>query len=70
MTWKHPSSPVAKKFNVMPSARKIMRTVFWDSRGVLLFETLQPGDTVNAARYTVKLSTSLERPFAESAQGS
>ena len=40
MTWKHPSSPVAKKFKVMRSAKKIMGTVFWDSRGVLLFETL------------------------------
>ncbi|GFS21187.1 Ran-specific GTPase-activating protein 1 [Elysia marginata] len=28
-----------------------MGTVFWDSRGVLLFETLQPGETINAARY-------------------
>ena len=56
MTWKHPSSPVAKKFKVMPSARKIMGTVFWDSRGVLLFETLQPGDTVNAARYCQTLN--------------
>ena len=51
MTWKHPSSPIAKKFKVMWSAKKIMGTVFWDSRGVLLFETLQPGETINAARY-------------------
>ena len=51
MTWKHPSSPVAKKFKVMRSAKKIMGNVFWDSRGVLLFETLQPGETINAARY-------------------
>ena len=51
MTWKHPSSTVAKKFKVMRSAKKIMGTVFWDSRGVLLFETLQPGETINAARY-------------------
>ena len=42
MTWKHPSSPVAKKFKVMRSAKKIIGTVFWDSRDVLLFETLQP----------------------------
>ena len=35
MTWKHPSSPVAKKFKVMRSAKKIMGTVFWDSRGFL-----------------------------------
>ncbi|GFS10871.1 histone-lysine N-methyltransferase SETMAR [Elysia marginata] len=51
MTWKHPSSPVEKKFKVMRSAKKIMGTVFWDSRGLLLFETLQPKETINAARY-------------------
>ncbi|GFS09712.1 histone-lysine N-methyltransferase SETMAR [Elysia marginata] len=28
-----------------------MGTVFWDSCGVFLFETLQPGETINAARY-------------------
>ncbi|GFR66821.1 histone-lysine N-methyltransferase SETMAR [Elysia marginata] len=50
-TWNHPSSPVAKKFKVMRPAKKIMGTVFWDSRGVLLFETLQPGETINTARY-------------------
>ncbi|GFR59341.1 histone-lysine N-methyltransferase SETMAR [Elysia marginata] len=35
----------------MWSAKKIVGTVFWDNRGVLLFETLQPGETINAARY-------------------
>jgi hypothetical protein len=34
--WKHPSSSSTKKFQVMPSAGKIMLTVFWDSQGVLL----------------------------------
>ncbi|GFS10848.1 histone-lysine N-methyltransferase SETMAR [Elysia marginata] len=51
MTWKHPFSPVTKKFKVMRSAKKIMGTVFWDSRGVLLFETLQREETINAVRY-------------------
>ncbi|GFR65634.1 histone-lysine N-methyltransferase SETMAR [Elysia marginata] len=51
MTWKHPSSPVEKKLKVRRSAKKIMGTVFWDSRVVLMFETLQPGETINAARY-------------------
>jgi hypothetical protein len=36
--WKHPSSPSTKKFKVMgmPSAGKIMHTMFWDSQGILL----------------------------------
>ncbi|GFR72234.1 histone-lysine N-methyltransferase SETMAR [Elysia marginata] len=60
MTWKHPSSPVAKKFKVMRSTKKIIGTVFWDSHGVLLFETLQPGETINAARYCQTLDKLME----------
>jgi hypothetical protein len=33
--WKHHSSPSTKKFNVTPSAGKVMLIVFWDSEGVL-----------------------------------
>ncbi|GFO18819.1 histone-lysine N-methyltransferase SETMAR-like protein [Plakobranchus ocellatus] len=32
MTWKHPSSPVTKKFKVQRSAAKVMATVFWDAK--------------------------------------
>ncbi|GBM56254.1 hypothetical protein AVEN_238796-1 [Araneus ventricosus] len=48
MTWKHPSSPVTKKFKVSPSAGKVVMTVFWDAKGVILidFVTLE---TINAA---------------------
>ncbi|GFN76349.1 histone-lysine N-methyltransferase SETMAR [Plakobranchus ocellatus] len=31
MTWKHPSSPVTKKFKVKQSATKVMATVFLDT---------------------------------------
>jgi hypothetical protein len=34
MKWKHSSSLSTKKFNVTPSAGKVMLTVFWDSEGV------------------------------------
>jgi len=34
MQWRHPSSPVAKKFKTQPSAGKLMLTVFWDSQGL------------------------------------
>ena len=56
MTWKRPSSPPAKKFKVQPSARKLMATVFWDTKGVLLVDFLPPGKTVNAARYCETLN--------------
>ena len=51
MTWKHPSSPVAKKFKVQQSAKKLMATVFWDTKGVLLVDFTPQGQTVNAVRY-------------------
>lgn len=51
MTWKHPSSPKPKKFKVTHSAKKLMATVFWDVRGILLVDFLPPGETINAARY-------------------
>ena len=35
----------------MPSAKKIMGTVFWDAEGCILIEFLEPGKTINAARY-------------------
>ena len=40
MQWKHKGSPNPKKFRVQQSARKITATVFWDSEGVLLLESM------------------------------
>lgn len=63
MTWKHPSSPVRKKFKVSPSAGKVMATVFWDAKGVILLDFLHKG-TINAARYCdtlTKLRSAIRR---------
>ncbi|GFN89959.1 histone-lysine N-methyltransferase SETMAR [Plakobranchus ocellatus] len=52
MTWKHLSSPVTKKkFKVQQSATKVMATVFWDSRGMILLDILPKGESVIADRY-------------------
>ncbi|GFR18102.1 HTH_48 domain-containing protein [Trichonephila clavata] len=40
MEWRHSSSPKRVKFKQTISARKIMCTVFWDRKGVLLVEFL------------------------------
>ncbi|GFO42647.1 histone-lysine N-methyltransferase SETMAR [Plakobranchus ocellatus] len=51
MTWKHPSSPVTKKFKVQRPAAKVKATVFWDAKGVILLDILPQGQCINAARY-------------------
>jgi hypothetical protein len=56
MTWKHTSSPPAKKFKTTQSAKKIMATVFWDGKGVLFVHFLTQGDEVNAYSYCGTLS--------------
>ena len=38
MQWKHPGSPPPKKFRTQPSASKVMATVFWDSKGIILID--------------------------------
>ncbi|GFR99399.1 histone-lysine N-methyltransferase SETMAR [Elysia marginata] len=49
MTWKHLPSPVTKKFKVQRSAPKLMGTVFWDAKGVILLDILPQGQCINAA---------------------
>lgn len=51
MEWRHSSSPKRVKFKQTISARKIMCTVFWDRKGVLLVEFLSRNETINAASY-------------------
>jgi len=60
MQLKHPSSPVAKKFKMQPSAGKLMLTVFWDSQGPIL-ETYQERETtVTSAMYCDMLQRELK----------
>ena len=47
----HTSSPRPKKFKTVPSAGKILLTVFWNSQRVYMTEFLEAGNTVNSARY-------------------
>uniref|UniRef100_A0A2S2QK27 Histone-lysine N-methyltransferase SETMAR n=1 Tax=Sipha flava TaxID=143950 RepID=A0A2S2QK27_9HEMI len=50
--WMHTNSPnKPKKFKQTFSNRKVMATVFWDQKGPLLVEFMQPGTTINAAVY-------------------
>ena len=39
----------------MPSAAKVMGTVFWDAEGLILAEFLERGQTITALRYAQAL---------------
>lgn len=49
--WRHTHSPSTKKFKVQFSERKIMASVFWDRKGLLLVDFMPKGTTINAAAY-------------------
>jgi hypothetical protein len=57
MQYRHTSSPRPKKFKTVPSADKILLTVFWDSQRVHMTEFLDAGNTVNSARYIETIKT-------------
>jgi hypothetical protein len=54
----------AKKFKQMLSARKLMETLFWDRKEVLMVEFMQQGTTVTSEMYCEtpkKLRTAIQR---------
>ena len=56
MEWWHVNSPSKKKFKTLPSAGKVMCTLFWDRKGVILLDFLGPGQTINSDRYIATLT--------------
>ena len=52
MEWKHPSSPVKKKFKTQPSAGKVMLTTFWSSQGPIFCDYLQDQRIINSQYYS------------------
>jgi hypothetical protein len=51
MEWRQVNSPSKKKFKTLPSAAKVMCSVFWDRKWVILQDFLKPGQTTNSDRY-------------------
>lgn len=49
--YKHKNSPHQKKIRTEKSTKKVMLSVFWDSKGVVLQEYLPKGTTINLERY-------------------
>jgi histone-lysine N-methyltransferase SETMAR len=59
-----------KKFNVTPSAGKVMLSMFWDSQGVLLSHFQKRGENVNSASYCeVLLNIIRRKPPCQLARG-
>ena len=52
MQWKHPFSSTPRKARVVPSAGKVMASIFWDAKGVLLMDFLRKGETVTGMYYS------------------
>ena len=55
MEYRHKDSPAPKKFKVVPSAGKVLMTIFWDCDGIVHTEWLGRGNTVNSDRYVQTL---------------
>ena len=51
MQWKHPGSPPPKKFRTQLSASKVMVTVFWDSKGIILIDYKPAGTSITVEYY-------------------
>ena len=49
--WVGPGSPRPKKFKTQPSAGKVMATVFWDAKGVIMLGVLPKRSTITGVYY-------------------
>lgn len=51
MQWRHRDSPPPVKYRSVPSAKKVMATIFWDVKGLLLIDYLPHGTTITGDYY-------------------
>ena len=49
--WVGPGSPRPKKFKTQPSAGKVMATIFWDAKGVIMLDFLPKRSTITGVYY-------------------
>ena len=49
--WVGPGSPRPKKFKTQPSAGKVMATVFWDAKGIIILDFLPMRSTITGVYY-------------------
>ena len=63
--WVGPGSPRPKKFKMQPSAGKVMATVFWDAKGIIMLDFLPKRSTITGVYYADQLRT----PIHEKCRG-
>ncbi|UYV80644.1 hypothetical protein LAZ67_19001202 [Cordylochernes scorpioides] len=68
MQWRHSGSPPPKKAKTVPSAGKVIVSVFWDSEGVLLLDFLNKGQTITG-NYYANLVKQLREAIKEKRRG-
>ena len=66
--WVEPGSPRPKKFKTQPSAGKVMATVFWDAKGVIMLDFLPKRSTITGVYYA-KLLDQLRTAICEKCRG-
>ena len=49
--WVGPGSPRSKKFKTQPSAGKMMATVFWDKKGIIMLDFLPKRSKITGVYY-------------------
>ena len=66
--WVGPGSPRPKKFKTQPSAGKVMATVFWDAKGVIMLDFLPKRSTTTGVYYA-NLLDQLRTTICEKCRG-
>ena len=66
--WVGPGSPRPKKFKTQPSAGKVMATVFWNAKGVIMLDLLPKRSTITGVYY-VNLLDQLRTAIREKNRG-
>ena len=66
--WVGPGSPRPKKFKTKPSAGKVMATVFWDAKGVIMLDFLPKRSTITGV-YFANLLDQLRTAIREKRRG-